>query len=88
MLGVLGVLDMLGVLGDIKTKLFHWRLLVRVCKSLIEAEGGFGSQGKVEGLVKAAGSGAVLPGAAAARGFSVPWWLCDSGLTGLWSPHM
>lgn len=88
MLDVLDVLGVLGVLRDIKTKLFRWRLLVRVYKSLMEAKGGLGSRGEVEGLVKAAGSGAGLPGAAAARGPSVPWWPCDSGLAGLWSPHM
>lgn len=38
----------------------------------MEAEGGLGSRGEVEGLVKAAGSGAGLPGAAAARGPAGP----------------
>lgn len=32
------MLDVLGVLRDIKTKLFRWRLLVRVYKSLMERE--------------------------------------------------
>lgn len=46
----------LGVLGDSKTKLLHWWLLVRVCKSLSEA-GGWGAKEKWRDQQRLQGSG-------------------------------